>query len=78
MNGMEGPAVGRSARPHVMTASHCSGESGLQEKGVVPFHGCPLNPGQLKVARLKHELDRVTEERDILKKAVTYFARESR
>jgi transposase len=27
--------------------------------------------------RLKRELDRVTEERDILKKATAYFARES-
>jgi transposase len=28
------------------------------------------------VARLKRELAKVTEERDILKKAVAYFARE--
>jgi transposase len=30
-----------------------------------------------EVARLKRELARVTEERDILKKAAAYFARES-
>ena len=30
------------------------------------------------VARLKRELTRVTEERDILKKAALYFAKESR
>jgi transposase len=30
-----------------------------------------------ELARLKRELARVTEERDILKKAATYFARES-
>jgi transposase len=30
------------------------------------------------VARLKRELARITEERDILKKAATYFAKESR
>ncbi|OGW60063.1 MAG: transposase [Nitrospirae bacterium RBG_16_64_22] len=30
-----------------------------------------------EIARLKQELARVTEERDILKKAATYFARES-
>lgn len=29
-----------------------------------------------EVARLKRELEKVTEERDILKKAVAYFARE--
>lgn len=31
-----------------------------------------------EVARLKRELMRVTEERDILKKAAAYFAKESR
>lgn len=31
-----------------------------------------------EVRRVKKELARVTEERDILKKAATYFARESR
>lgn len=31
-----------------------------------------------EIARLKAELKRVTEERDILKKAATYFAKESR
>ena len=31
-----------------------------------------------EVARLKRELTRVTEERDILKKAALYFAKESR
>lgn len=31
-----------------------------------------------EVARLKRELARVTEERDILKKAALYFAKESR
>ncbi len=30
------------------------------------------------MARLKRELARITEERDILKKAATYFAKESR
>ncbi len=29
-----------------------------------------------EVARLKRELERVTEERDILKKAARYFAKE--
>lgn len=31
-----------------------------------------------EISRLKRELARVTEERDILKKAAAYFARESR
>ena len=33
---------------------------------------------QVEIARLKAELKRVEEERDILKKAAAYFARESR
>lgn len=33
---------------------------------------------QAEVRRLKAELKRVTEERDILKKAAAYFAKESR
>lgn len=32
---------------------------------------------QLEIARLKAELKRVTEERDILKKAAAYFAKQS-
>jgi len=32
---------------------------------------------QAEIRRLKAELKRVTEERDILKKAATYFAKES-
>ena len=34
-------------------------------------------PPAAELARLKRELARVTEERDILKKAAAYFARES-
>jgi len=51
----------------------------------VQTHGAQAFPGQGRppkpveeLARLKQELARVTEERDILKKAATYFARESK
>lgn len=37
-----------------------------------------LNDEHLEIARLKADLKRVIEERDILKKAAAYFARESR
>jgi transposase-like protein len=50
----------------------------------VHAHGAQAFPGHGRrpksteeLARLKQELARVTEERDILKKAATYFARES-
>jgi transposase len=49
----------------------------------VHAHGAQAFPGQGRqphpaeeLTRLKQELARVTEERDILKKAATYFARE--
>ncbi len=35
------------------------------------------NSSQLEIARLKSQLKRVEEERDILKKAAAYFAKES-
>ena len=41
--------------------------------------GADLKSAQAKeIARLKRELDRVTMERDILKKAAAYFAKESK
>ena len=36
----------------------------------------PVNPEQMELARLRAELARVKMERDILKKATAYFARE--
>lgn len=43
------------------------------------FHDRPGRPAadeSAEIRRLKRELERVTEERDILKKAAAYFARE--
>jgi len=37
----------------------------------------PVSPEQMELARLKAELARVKMERDILKKATAFFARES-
>lgn len=37
----------------------------------------PVNPEQMELARLRAQLARVTMERDILKKATAYFARET-
>jgi transposase len=44
--------------------------------GAFPGSGRQAPPAA-ELARLKRELARVTEERDILKKAAAYFARES-
>jgi transposase len=49
----------------------------LGAKGNEAFHGSGRKPAeQSEVERLKAELKKVTEERDILKKAAAYFARE--
>jgi transposase len=41
-----------------------------------PGHG-QMKPEQAEIARLKREVARLTAERDILKKAAAYFAKES-
>ena len=49
----------------------------LQAKGEAAFRGPGKARGQSgEVERLKAELKKVTEERDILKKAAAYFAKE--
>ncbi len=50
----------------------------INVKGGAAFPGKGRQAGpEAEIAHLKRELERVTEERDILKKAVRYFARES-
>ena len=50
----------------------------LDNKGTLKGAGDkPVSPEQMELARLRAELARVKMERDILKKATAYFARES-
>jgi transposase-like protein len=50
----------------------------LADKGVLQGAGeRPVSAEQMELARLRAELARVKMERDILKKATAYFARES-
>lgn len=50
----------------------------LSENGQLQGAGeKPVNAEQMELARLRAELSRVKMERDILKKATAYFARES-
>ena len=50
----------------------------FQARGAVAFPGSGARKERTtEITRLKRELARVTEERDILKKAAAYFARES-
>ena len=52
----------------------------LRLKGEAAFRGAgrPVTSEQGEMARLRAELQRVTEERDILKKAAAYFAKRRR
>jgi transposase len=50
----------------------------LEHHGEDAFPGSGRQPGaEGELARLRREVARLTEERDILKKAAAYFARES-
>ena len=50
----------------------------LKQFGVAPAERAEARSQQEENRRLRAELKRVTEERDILKKAAAYFAKESR
>lgn len=47
------------------------------QEAAFPGHGRRVQNKDAEIARLKKELESVKEERDILKKAAQYFARES-
>ncbi len=48
----------------------------VRNKGVGAFPGSGRGENNDELGRLRRELERVTEERDILKKATAYFAKE--
>lgn len=50
----------------------------LKKYGPGPQHATQVDDQQEEIKRLRNELKGVTEERDILKKATAYFAKESR
>ena len=49
----------------------------IKKFGSGPKHAAQIDDHQAEIRRLRAELKRVTEERDILKKATAYFAKES-
>ena len=51
-------------------------EFGADPKQAFPGHG-QVKPEQLEIDRLRREVAKLKAERDILKKAAAYFARES-
>jgi len=52
----------------------------IARRGEAAFRGRgrPVSDKDAEIARLRRELEQMTEERDILKKAAQYFAREPR
>jgi transposase-like protein len=57
--------------------THCSLYSWIKRYGNSQIQHATVTDQQAEINRLKAELQRVTEERDILKKATAYFAKES-
>jgi transposase len=53
----------------------------VKEFGADPQHAFPghgqMKPEQLEIERLRREVQKLKAERDILKKAAAYFAKES-
>ena len=53
-------------------------ELGIQGAVALPGHGkASLTAGQAEIKRLQRELDIAQQERDVLKKAVAFFAKEN-
>jgi transposase-like protein len=63
-----------ASRLGVTTKSLCEW---IKKYGKGPEQTARIDDQQAEIRRLKAELKRVTEERDILKKATAYFAKES-
>jgi transposase len=58
--------------------THTSLYAWIRRYGDSPTRHATISDQKAEINRLKAELQRVTEERDILKKATAYFAKESR
>src|SRR5207247_3936489 len=72
------PASELAREPGIARSRLYKWQADLKARGVAAFPGSGARKERTtEVARLKRELARVTEERDILKKAAVYFARES-
>jgi transposase len=68
-----------SRRLSVTSQELCAWRKQVEEKQDDAFPGKGKQSGEAgELARLRRELARVTEERDILKKAMVYFAKESK
>ena len=66
-------------RPDILRGwqKQAEGRAGLKNDDVFPGNG-KLTSKDEEIRRLRRELEEVTQERDFLKKAATYFAKGSR
>ena len=73
-----GVAVAQAARDLDVAESvlrRWAREGGMDPQQAFPGHG-QVKPEQLEIAQLRREVARLKAERDILKKAAAYFAKE--
>jgi transposase len=74
-----GVSIAQAARDldvHENVLRRWSREFGSDPREAFPGHG-QMRPEQLEIDRLRREVSKLKAERDILKKAAAYFARES-
>ena len=74
--GVSAAQVARDIEVHLTLVSRCVREHREDTTQAFPGRG-QMRPAEADVARLQRELRRVTAERDILKKALGYFAKDS-
>jgi transposase len=74
--GMPTARAAKQVGVHVTVLSSWLREYKADPEHAFPGHG-KLKPEQAEIEKLKRELARVKMERDILKKATAYFAKES-
>jgi transposase len=75
-HGLSVSAAARDLGLHPNVLGRWIRESAEGSQPAFPGHG-KLRPEQEEIARLKRELKKAQAERDILKKATAYFAKES-
>ncbi len=74
-----GVAMAQAARDldlHVNVPRKWAGDHAADPGSAFPGHG-QMKPEQLEIERLRREVVKLKAERDILKKAAAYFARDS-
>jgi transposase len=80
VNMMKGRGVSLAQAARDLDISHMVLRRWVKEFGADPQHAFPglgqMKPEQLELDRLRKEIVRLKAERDILKKAAAYFARE--